>query len=211
MRSSCPSRRLCRWHLALVDACASLARACSLPSCFPSRCVKACTLARCKASKNWVCHLGGTQSPSFGAWQNEFINAHIHKFEYGEENKLEYTDVFQQYEDGLEQQIVKGLDGGAAKLSAFMEALPPYLDGPMAKKEETARAVTMLMQMSEFEEFKEMMMYMKKEREDKAAAADGNLLGNVTASDGAVLSVGEILESSFFSGDLLYIQQGTDL
>jgi len=129
------------------------------------------------------------QSPSFGAWQNEFINAHIHKFEYGEENKLEYTDVFQEYEDGLEQQIVKGLDGGAAKLSAFMEALPPYLDGPMAKKEETARAVTMLMQMSEFEEFKEMMMYMKKEREDKAAAADGNLLGNVTASDGAVLSI----------------------
>ena len=171
--------------------------------------VPACTLARCKASQHSVCLLGGTQSPSFGAWQNEFINAHIHKFEYGEENKLEYTDVFQQYEDGLEQQIVKGLDGGAAKLSAFMEALPPYLDGPMAKKEETARAVTMLMQMSEFEEFKEMMMYMKKEREDKAAAADGNLLGNVTASDGAVLSMGEILKSSFLSG-FLYMQQWTE-
>ena len=40
--------------------------------------VPACTLARCKASQHSVCLLGGTQSPSFGAWQNEFINEHIH-------------------------------------------------------------------------------------------------------------------------------------
>ena len=43
-----------------------------------------------------------------------------------------------------------------------MEALPAYLDSPAGKKEETSRAVTMLMQMCEFEEFKEMMMYVKK-------------------------------------------------
>ena len=74
-----------------------------------------------------------------------------------------------------------------------MAALPAYLQSEMAKKDETARAVTMLMQMSEFEEFKEMMMYVKKDREEKAAAA-GNMLGDVKASDGAVLSVDGLLD-----------------
>jgi len=87
---------------------------------------------------------------------------------------------------------VQGLDN-ADQLPAFMAALPAYLQSEMAKKDETARAVTMLMQMSEFEEFKEMMMYVKKDREEKAAAA-GNMLGDVKASDGAVLSVDGLLD-----------------
>jgi hypothetical protein len=76
-----------------------------------------------------------------------------------------------------------------------MAALPAYLESPAGKKEETSRAVTMLMQMSEFEEFKEMMMYVKKERDDKAAStAQQDLLGDAKASDGAVLSVDGLLD-----------------
>ncbi len=40
------------------------------------------------------------QGPQFLAWQNSFIEEHISTFEYGEENKLEYTQIFTQYEEG---------------------------------------------------------------------------------------------------------------
>jgi len=79
------------------------------------------------------------------------------------------------------------------RLPAFMEALPAYLESPAGKKEETSRAVTMLMQMCEFEEFKEMMMYVKKQRDDEAANVT-DLLGDAKVSDGAVLSVDGLLD-----------------
>ena len=132
------------------------------------------------------------QGPEFLSWQNSFIEEHLSTFEYGEENKLEYTQIFQQYEDGVEKQIVEGLADGAARLPAFMEALPAYIQSDAGKKDETYGAVTMLMQMSEFEEFKEMMMYKKKERDERAACTD-DMLGNVNSSNGAVLSVDGLL------------------
>jgi hypothetical protein len=79
------------------------------------------------------------------------------------------------------------------RLPAFMEALPAYLESPAGKKEETSRAVTMLMQMCEFEEFKEMMMYVKKQRDDEAANVT-DLLGDAKVSDGAVLSVDGLMD-----------------
>mmetsp|Transcript_61436 Transcript_61436/g.51963 ORF Transcript_61436/g.51963 Transcript_61436/m.51963 type:complete len:384 (-) Transcript_61436:297-1448(-) len=133
------------------------------------------------------------QSPTFSTWQQGFINAHVDKFEFGDENKLEYTEIFQLYEDGVEQQIVGGLPDGETKLGAFMEALPDYINSEAGKKEETGKAITMLMQMSEFQEFKEMMMYVRKDRDDKSAST-GDLLGGTKASDGAVLSVDGLLD-----------------
>jgi ADP-ribosylation factor 2-binding protein len=133
------------------------------------------------------------QGEGYRVWLQKFINDHVDKFDFGEENKLEYTEIFQKFEDGIETQIIGSLPDGAARLPAFMEALPAYLESDAGKKEETSRAVTMLMQMSEFTEFKEMMMYAKKEREDEAASA-GDLLGDAKASDGAVLSVDGLLD-----------------
>ena len=74
-----------------------------------------------------------------------------------------------------------------------MEALPSFLESPAGKEEATANAVTMLTQMSDFSEFKEMMMFIKKDREEKAANA-GDLLGETKASDGAVLNVDGLLD-----------------
>ena len=63
-----------------------------------------------------------------------------------------------------------------------MEALPAYLDSEAGKKEETGRAVAMLTQMAEFEEFKEMMMYVKKDRKDKASGM-GDIIGDTKVTD----------------------------
>ena len=107
------------------------------------------------------------QSSEYSKWQASFIDEHVDKFEYADENKLEYTTVFQKFEEGVEKQIVAGLPDAERLLPAFMEALPAYLESEAGKKEETGRSVSMLMQMSEFSEFKDMMMYVKKERDLK--------------------------------------------
>jgi len=67
-----------------------------------------------------------------------------------------------------------------------MEALPAYLDSEAGKKEETSRAVAMLTQMAEFEEFKEMMMYVKKDRKDKASGV-GDIIGDTKVTDKSVI------------------------
>ena len=53
--------------------------------------------------------LCGGQSEAYKTWQQAFIDEHVNEFEFGEENKLVYTEIFQKFEDGVEKQICGGL------------------------------------------------------------------------------------------------------
>mmetsp|Transcript_24452 Transcript_24452/g.61680 ORF Transcript_24452/g.61680 Transcript_24452/m.61680 type:complete len:212 (+) Transcript_24452:438-1073(+) len=50
------------------------------------------------------------------------------------------------------------------------EALGPYLEGPGGTKEETAKTVTLLLEVSDFESFRDMMLFTKKERDNAKEA-----------------------------------------
>ena len=49
------------------------------------------------------------RSPSFNRWREEFVEAHLDKFTYDEENRLEYTSIHRDYEEGVEAQIISGM------------------------------------------------------------------------------------------------------
>ncbi|KAJ1492209.1 hypothetical protein T484DRAFT_1771709 [Baffinella frigidus] len=59
----------------------------------------------------------------------------------------------------------------------FMGALPAYFEGPGAQKEETARAVTMLLEISDFTDFKNMMLYAKRQKEEATEAPSADAKG----------------------------------
>ena len=60
------------------------------------------------------------KSPEFTKWQESFIDEHVDKFDFEEENKLEYTEIFNQYEAGVEKFVVDGLPGGDTRLRSLL-------------------------------------------------------------------------------------------
>jgi len=74
------------------------------------------------------------------------------------------------YEAHIEEMIAAGLPSDMA-MPDFMEALPAYLEGPGGSKEETSSAVTLLLDVSDFGAFKEMMMFEKQEKDKRLLAA----------------------------------------
>jgi len=112
------------------------------------------------------------RSVEFDRWREAFVRKNVSHFEYGEENKLEYTDIHREYEEGVERKIVEGLPKDF-DMAAFQRALPGYLESGMGlKDEQTGRAVTTLLEVGDFTQFREMMMFEKKKREEAAAKAD---------------------------------------
>jgi hypothetical protein len=110
------------------------------------------------------------RGPDFEAWRNKFVEEHIDTFTYDDENKLEYTTIHQSYEAQIERMVEESLPKDIA-MADFQEALGPYLEGPGGSKEETSKTVTLLLEVSDFQAFRDMMLFTKKERE---RAAGGN-------------------------------------
>jgi hypothetical protein len=77
---------------------------------------------------------------TFSAWRKAFVEEHCDKFSFDDENKLEYTQIHEKYEVGVEDILRKEMLKGFA-MEDFMAALPAYLEGPGAQKEETSKAV----------------------------------------------------------------------
>ena len=93
--------------------------------------------------------------PSFDKMQREFSNKHCMKFDASEENKLIYMSVFKEYTDQTEHFI-------HLKLS---EAIPDFSMDRFMKQLETRKdeidetLMDLLLSLSEFESFKEMMLF----------------------------------------------------
>ena len=123
----------------------------------------------------------------FETWRKQFVNKHAHNFgicmlltkpkqelilyshrthlDYAEENKLIYTEIHNEYENHIEKIIADNLPS-SVDLGSFMSCLPNFLEGPGGKDEAIGKAVTLLLEVSDFEQFKQMMMYRKKEIEE---------------------------------------------
>lgn len=115
-------------------------------------------------------------SPAFNRWRDGFVRQHMNSFDFVDENKLIYTTIHQQYEDEMEKQIIEGLPS-TFDMAAFMQALPEYIEGPQGRNDEaTGKAIQLLVEASDFVQFRNMMMFLKKEKEEQESKHTEDLI-----------------------------------
>lgn len=87
--------------------------------------------------------------------QRNFCQAHCLKFEATEENKLEYMSIFKQYTELIESHIMKELSQAVEgfQMETFLEEVTQRRD------EIDEPLMDLLLSFSEFESFKEMMLF----------------------------------------------------
>merc|ERR1711907_736745 len=102
----------------------------------------------------------------FNAQTTEFMQTNCICFERGDEHKLEYTDIFEQYTNLIEEHVERGLREGIPDFC--METFLGLLEAREA--EIGADVFDMLLSMSDFEVFKEQMVEYREQCVDKTSA-----------------------------------------
>jgi ADP-ribosylation factor 2-binding protein len=105
-------------------------------------------------------------SDGFAEAQAQFCRAKCDVFEDTEENKLEYTPIFDEYTETLEDKMMGHLDRSVEGFDAteffdMMESREGQLDGDV---------FDLLMTLTSFEAFKELMLDYKREAEGEGGA-----------------------------------------
>jgi len=101
----------------------------------------------------------------FNARQTEFMEQHCVHFERGEEQKLEYMEIFQKHTTLIEDHIERGLRAAIPDFS--MESFLEMLE---LREDEVSEDITeMLLEMSDFEMFKESMLAYKEQCVEKTS------------------------------------------
>merc|ERR1711907_553616 len=96
----------------------------------------------------------------FSEQTTEFMRVHCVHFERGDEHKLEYMGIFQQYTTLIEEHVERGLREGIPDFS--MEKFLALLE---AREDEiSADVFDMLLSLSDFETFKEQMVDYREQR-----------------------------------------------
>jgi len=98
----------------------------------------------------------------------DFTSKHCDTFEASDENKLEYTPIFQEYAQLVESFVERRLVERGVDLDQFMKDLPAYLDSADAHPR-TGAVLELLSSFDSFLAFKDMMLEAKKA---KAEAGD---------------------------------------
>uniref|UniRef100_A0A7S3G294 ADP-ribosylation factor-like protein 2-binding protein n=1 Tax=Palpitomonas bilix TaxID=652834 RepID=A0A7S3G294_9EUKA len=95
---------------------------------------------------------------SFRRLEDEFIRSHCHVFEDSDENKLEYTPIFETYVNLVEETIEKRL---SEEIPGF--SMEEFLEMLVARKEELEGDIfDTLLACTDFEHFKELMLSYKR-------------------------------------------------
>lgn len=133
----------------------------------------------------------------FDAWRQSFVRRHMQSFTFDDENKLIYTEIHAEYETEIERRISNCLGGDFAD---FMQALPNYLEGPGKSNEKAGKAITLLLEASDFLQFREMMLFTKRQSDERSEA-------KVSGVDDRDLVAGHIINgtelSSFDYNDMM--------
>lgn len=126
----------------------------------------------CKAAVQSLA--GVLESPACKEWRSTFVRANVQVFEYGEENKLEYTAVHNQFVAGLEQLLSSALPSGTS-MRELEQALvaQPDLFQDLGGDEATTSAVKVLLEAGDFLAFRDMMQYEKQRVEESDAPIAG--------------------------------------
>mmetsp|Transcript_29277 Transcript_29277/g.45879 ORF Transcript_29277/g.45879 Transcript_29277/m.45879 type:complete len:389 (+) Transcript_29277:39-1205(+) len=112
------------------------------------------------------------EGSTFSSWRKRFVDTNCDKFDYDDENKLEYTAIHTEYEEGIEKLLVQGMPKDF-DMADFMQDLPGFLESEAGKKEEIGKIVQTLLEISDFRDFKEMMLFSKRAKEEAKEKAEG--------------------------------------
>lgn len=118
----------------------------------------------------------------FMAALKEFTQKHCDVFESSDENKLEYTPIFEQYAKLVEEYVDTRLVEKGVDLEKFMKDLPAYIDSADAHPR-TGAVLELLSSFDSFVAFKDMMLEAKKSK-----ASDENETKDSEQTFGADLS-----------------------
>jgi ADP-ribosylation factor 2-binding protein len=111
-------------------------------------------------------------APGFKEFQQYFVESHCHLFDNVEENKLEYTELHQQYEAQIETYLEQQLSQYPGfSMETLMAELPAYMASPQAV--DHAATLDFLHVLTDFEAFKMLMVegYTAQQNAGKEAAA----------------------------------------
>lgn len=111
--------------------------------------------------------------PSFVETLKAFTAKHCDVFEPTEENKLEYTPIFESYAKLVDEYVDQRLVEKGVDLQWFMKVLPDHMDSPDAHPR-TGAVLELLSSFDDFHAFKDMMLQQKKARELEAAGGVGD-------------------------------------
>eukprot|EP00192_Tetraselmis_astigmatica_P011572 CAMPEP_0117680280 /NCGR_PEP_ID=MMETSP0804-20121206/18265_1 /TAXON_ID=1074897 /ORGANISM="Tetraselmis astigmatica, Strain CCMP880" /LENGTH=349 /DNA_ID=CAMNT_0005489761 /DNA_START=77 /DNA_END=1126 /DNA_ORIENTATION=+ len=106
--------------------------------------------------------------PAFMTTCKDFVNKHCETFEDDLENKLEYTTLHEEYMNTVESHIEDGIVnalGPDFDMAGFMDALPAYLKKESQKADGVAETIDFLHGFGEFENFKDMMLVAKRDKQ----------------------------------------------
>jgi len=142
----------------------------------------------------WLTDIGNVlQDRGFVNKHRDFINKHCETFVEDDENKLEYTAIFEEYVGFVEEAIEGGMKDKSSdfNMEQLMEALPQYVekqgkagDASQQALEGPAKAIDMLLNLAEFESLKATMLLAKRDKEDKKGGGNECMFA-VSVEDGA--------------------------
>lgn len=128
------------------------------------------------------------KSDRFESWRKRFVNKNVSHFTFDDENKLVYSDIHREYEDEIERHIMEGMPKSFDMIQ-FMKQLPDYLEGSGRSDENVGNAVTTLLEVSDFIQFREMMLCTKRKMEEEEGKHNEELLESAKISSNEALDI----------------------
>uniref|UniRef100_A0A6U4NF14 Cilia- and flagella-associated protein 36 n=1 Tax=Hemiselmis andersenii TaxID=464988 RepID=A0A6U4NF14_HEMAN len=131
----------------------------------------------------------------FRVWRSKFVEENAGKFAYEDENKLEYTQVFNEFVKGVESHLSEAFE--KVDIAGLEEALEAGCKVP----DDAQEAVRVLNEVADFQAFKDMMLF-EKERMDRAAleppssAPSASPSLSVPAMDGLLEATARLMKAS---------------
>ena len=131
------------------------------------------------------------RSSPFESWRKDYVRRNLGEFTFDDENKLIYTTIHQEFEAGVEARILESLPAGF-DYEDFQRSLPGYIDGPGKGDEATGKAITMLIEVGDFEQFKTMMMFYRREQEEEEGKHSGDQLTGIATNSMDVAQISDV-------------------
>ena len=128
------------------------------------------------------------RSENFESWRKRFVLKNVDHFTFDDENKIVYTDIHREYEDEIERLIIEGMPK-SFDMKQFMIQLPDYLEGAGKSEESIGKAVTTLLEVSDFIQFREMMLCTKRNMDEDEGKHSEDRLKDITISSSEALDI----------------------
>ena len=95
-------------------------------------------------------------------------------------------EIHKEYEEEIEKQILQALPKDFNMVD-FMGSLPAYIEGEGRNDDATGKAITLLLEVSDFQQFKMMMLFARREKEEGESKHAGFQLEGISTKGSDVM------------------------